>query len=401
MGHARMRVSNLGLVLRYLYENGERSRAALADEVGLSKASITSIVAELAERGLVREGAVSREGRVGRPGTKIEINGSHVCGFGVEINVDYVSATVVDLSGEVRAARTEAMPVPPKPDAVVSVVARVVQDLLAHIKKEGMWSAGVTVAPPGVIDYERGMVRFAPNIQWHDVALVDLLETAIGEGELMVAVENDAKLSAVAAFAESDRDDARDLVFVTGDVGVGAGIISAGRLVRGWSGFSGEVGHMCVHPGGASCRCGRRGCWEMYVGLPVLFNSTPSTSVARDMRVPMVERLAAVRELALSGEPQVQTVLAQITAELITGLSLLTDVLNPKVIVLGGYFGELADYFLTPVQEALNARVLDAGGAVHVERAARGLDAAAMGGAILTLESVLADPMRVPLRSRT
>lgn len=396
-----MRVSNLGLVLRYLYENGERSRAVLADEVGLSKASITSIVADLAERGLVREGAISREGRVGRPGTKIEIDGSHVCGIGVEINVDYVSATVVDLAGEVRATRTVPMPAPPEPESVVAVVAQVVRDLLDLLRGEGMWPAGVTVAPPGVIDYDRGMVRFAPNIQWHDVALVDLLEAAIGNAELMIEVENDAKLSAVAAFAESDRDDARDLVFVTGDVGVGAGIISAGRLVRGWSGFSGEVGHMCVHEGGASCRCGRRGCWEMYVGLPVLLNSTPQTSVARDIRVPMVERLAAVRELANAGEPRVRAVLAQITTELITGLSLLTDVLNPKVIVLGGYFGELADYFLTPVQEALDARVLDAGGIVHVERAARGLDAAAMGGALLALESVLADPMRVPLFSGT
>src|SRR3954462_3049002 len=99
--HLVVRRSNLGLVLRTLRDAGPRSRARLADDTGLNKATVSSLVAELIDRGLVAEGGVERGGAVGRPGVVVELDGRRVCGIGVEINVDYVALIVLDLCGTV------------------------------------------------------------------------------------------------------------------------------------------------------------------------------------------------------------------------------------------------------------------------------------------------------------
>ena len=397
MGHAQMRTSNMGLVLRHLHDHGGRSRASLAAEVGLSKASISSIVAELAERGLVCESRGESQGRVGRPGIEVTIDGRHVCGVGVEINVDYLMACVVDLTGVIRFEHTEPMPPQREPDAVIDALVRIIGGLLKKVADQGLWTAGILIAPPGVIDDATGALIFAPNLGWRNVPLRARLEELLGPSAPPIGLESDAKLSAVAAYAESGHTgDVQDLVFLTGDVGVGAGIIAGGRLVRGWSGFSGEVGHMRVHDAGIVCTCGRRGCWERYVGLPVLLDATPSGSAARDLHLPMSERLEAVRAHMVAGERGVVTAFEEIRAELTLGVAVLVDVLNPQVLVLGGYFSVFADEFAEPLQRALDERSLDAGGRVRVRTTAHGLEAAAVGGALVALERVLDDPSQVP-----
>src|SRR3712207_3011416 len=97
---ATVRRSNLGLVLRHLRDSGPRSRARIAQETGLNKATVSSLVAELAERGLVGTGDVDRDGSVGRPGLIVELDGRGVCGIGVELNVDYAATLVLDLRGD-------------------------------------------------------------------------------------------------------------------------------------------------------------------------------------------------------------------------------------------------------------------------------------------------------------
>lgn len=420
MGHAAMRTSNMGLVLRHLYDSGPRSRATLAAEVGLSKATISTLVGELSARGLVTEGEADRQGRVGRPGIEVAVDGSAVCGIGVEITVEYIAVAIVDLAGQVRASHSVPMPTPEPENAVqipatpptaesragfvpsdpahaLDHVAAQVTRALDIAADEGLWPAGILVAPPGIIDYASGVVRFAPNLGWRNVPLLHELRTRLGVGAPPIGLENDAKLSAVAAYAEMGRDEVQDLVYLTGDVGVGAGIISGGRLVRGWSGFSGEVGHVTVVDGGEQCPCGRRGCWELYVGLGALLAALPEDAPANDPHLPMPERLANVREFLEAENPGVLAAFESIGAQLARGAGLLVDVLNPRAMVLGGYLGYFADVFQEPLAAALEARLIDEGSAVEVMQGLRGLEAAAVGGALVVLDSVLADPTLVPL----
>lgn len=432
IGHAEMRSSNTGLVLRHLYTRGALSRARLAAGTGLSKASVSSIVAELTARGLVEEGAAPRCGGRGRPGTQVAVSNERVCGIGAEINVDYVVVSVMDLAGRARFSRTIPMPYPTDEDSVITALAAVIAEALGEASRLGLWPVGIMVAPPGVIDDEAGAVRFAPNLGWRDVPLVARLRHALravpgraGSVDLdtvPLGVENDAKLAAMAAYfaiagpaaggSPDVRDPAdplgpvpdhpaRDLVYLTGDEGVGAGIMSSGRILRGYSGFSGEVGHMRTHRSDLRCSCGRTGCWELYVGLRVLIAATPEGSAARDRTVPIDQRLAAVRDLLDDGDAQVCAALDQIIEELHGGLEILVDVLNPRVLVLGGYFSWFLDIIVPRVQARLDERILDEGGRVQVTGTPRGLDTAAIGGGLMALDRVLQDPSVVPLLERS
>src|SRR5699024_3025278 len=131
----------------------------------------------------------------------------------------------------------------------------------------GLGGAGGPVRPPGPDGYDGAVVRFASNLGWADVPLGEELARRLGLDHPVLSLENDAKLSALAEAPRLARRGIVDLVYLTGDQGVGAGIIAGGRLIRGWSGFSGEVGHIGVDSAGELCRCGRRGCWETLVGL--------------------------------------------------------------------------------------------------------------------------------------
>lgn len=400
---AQMRATHLGLILRHLRDHGGRSRARLASETGLSKATMTSLIQELVDRGLVSEGSLDRDGTVGRPGLTISLDGRRVGAIGVEINVDYLAVTAVDLTGAV--IRESNAPIAADTlsvEAVIDRIASAVSRVIESLKDAGMTLVALIVAPPGVIDYETGMVRFAPNMGWRDVPLTAELSKRLGPDSPPIHLENDAKLAAVAEFTNYAAKGVQDLLYLTGDVGVGAGIIAGGQLLRGWSGFSGEIGHLPLDPKGRPCSCGRSGCWEKAVGLGAFLDLiSDGADQARDVNLPLEDRMLEVRRRAEAGDSRILTALDEICAGLAQGLSLLVDVLNPEQIVIGGYFAYFGDYLLEPLAEALAKRRMDQGSRVELAMSTLGTNAAAHGGALAGLEEVFTDPTIVPLLATT
>lgn len=398
LDQTHMRAANMGLILRQLQIHGGRSRATLAAETGLSKATTSGLIADLAQRGLVREGEVNRAGAVGRPGLTVSLDGRRVAGLGMEISIDYVVVTVVDLAGRVIRESVTPMDVPRLAvDVVLDRVAAIARRLLESLRSAGYIVVGFTVAPPGVIDYEAGAVRFAPNLGWRGVALAAELADRLGPECPEIQLENDAKLAAVAEYAAYADSEVQDLVYLSGEVGVGAGIIAEGRLVKGWSGFSGEVGHLALGPPDLQCSCGRRGCWELAVGLHhFLRMAGPEGDVIHDSSRSMDDRLEVLHERAAAGDERTLEALGSIAEDLIRGLSVLVDVLNPRIIVLGGYFASFADQLVAPITAALDLRRMDEGSEVIVAASALGLSAASRGGALAALEAVFEDPTSVP-----
>lgn len=380
----------MGVILRHLRDQGPQSRAQLATGTGLSKAAITSLVSALVELHLVREGNVDRQGRVGRPGTEVTLRGDSVWGIGLEINADYLLLSVTDLTGAVIREVTESLsPEEHAPDTLIDRAAAMIRTVLADA--EDTIIGAITVAPPGVIDYQSGLVRFAPNLGWRAVPLVSLLEEALPEVLVPIYLENDAKLSALAAFNVLQGSDVHDLVYVAGDVGVGAGIIADGQLVRGWSGFSGEVGHMLLDANGPACACGRRGCFELYVGLRSFLALLPRDD-PDDAAMALADRLEELRRRMLAGDEAVLRALDVMTGHLVRGMSLIVDVLNPQLIVLGGYFGYFAEHIVPVLSAALEKRQMADSSHADVESSSMGIAAAARGGAQMSLERVFMDP---------
>ncbi|MFJ8388845.1 ROK family protein [Streptomyces sp. NPDC094438] len=392
---ASVRRGNLGLVLRLLRDSGPRTRARIATETGLPKPTITSLVGELIERGLVRERPVERDGSIGRPGCAVEIDGSGIRGIGVEINVDYVSLIALDLRGEVTAERRLVLDVLGSThETVLDATAQLIRQTLDALHQQGIRAVGVTLAAPGVIDLPGGVVRHAPNIGWRDIPAIDALRGRLGPSAPPLRLENDAKLGAIAEYLRASADGIHDLIYVTGETGVGGGIISGGQLLRGAAGFAGEIGHMPLDPTGHRCACGRRGCWETMVGLAALYRlaAEPDDAV-HDLTVDLEQRLAGLLGRADAGDPRMLSALDQVADGLGLGLALLIDVLNPRAVVLGGYFAHLGGYLIDRVRSVVDERVMapEAGGC-QVVLSTLGFTAAARGAAHLALDAVYQDP---------
>ncbi len=398
VAQADMRAANMGLILRHLRSQGGRSRAQLATETGLSKATTSSVIADLAERGLVREGSVVRAGAVGRPGQTVSLDGSGLAGVGLEINVHHAVLTAVNLSGAtIRESITPLDVVRLPQETVFDRTAALLDRMLTSLRDSGILVVGITVAPPGIIDYAAGSLRFAPNLHWRNIPLRAELARRLPPDTPTLRLENDAKLAALAEYERQALRGVHDLIYVTGEVGVGAGIVADGRLVRGWSGFSGEVGHLPLDPTGTPCNCGRRGCWETIVGLPAFLRlAIASGDPLDDPARPLEDRLLELRARADAGDPHTLAALATIASHLADGLSVLVDVLNPKLIILGGYYAHFGQHLVPVVDAALAARLMDEGTATRVTTSRHGSTSSARGGALLALEDVFADPSIVP-----
>jgi len=347
-----VRRHHLSLVLESLLRDGPRSRAALAERIGLTKATMSALVADLLDRRLVTEGEAPR-GRVGRPAVDVAAAGSSVGGLGLEIEVDRVAACVVDLAGDVRVRlRRDGGNRRARPRQVLARVRSVAEQALADAEAAGIRCAGVTLAVPGLVDPSTRALFVAPNLHWLDVDLT-VLDDALG---FVVGVDNEANLGALAELRHGAARGLASFVYVSGDIGIGGGVVIDGSLVRGIHGFAGELGHVVVDPDGPPCACGARGCLEAFVGADA--DASPD----------------------------------QLAAALATALRSVVHLVDPEAVVLGGALAE-PEGVAEAVAERLRIDTL--GGRWRpcaVRRSVLGRYAAAIGAATTVLDAVVADP---------
>ncbi|NAS21353.1 ROK family protein [Herbidospora sp. NEAU-GS84] len=386
-----VRATNLAVVLRFVRENAPCSRADIAASTGLNKATVSSLVADLIDRRLLRETGLT-ENRVGRPATMLVLDGSPYAAVGIEVNVDYLTAVAVDLKGEALLSWRRAFPGGSASSGqAVAGIAGVARRVVTRMTKEARQVLGLTVAVPGLVDLN-GSVRLAPNMGWRDVDLAGDLAKALRDPGFPVLADNDANLGALAELRFGPHVGVRDLVYLTGEIGVGAGLVLDGRLRRGGAGFSGEIGHIEIVPGGPPCHCGRRGCLEVVAGLGALLDRTVPGGVSPAELEPEIDEVV---QRAEAGDPVVLDLLDTLAGNLGRGVGIVANLLNPEVVVLGGYYVKLAPWILARAeQEMLGRSLAPAGGGCRLVVSGLGYGAAALGAAARVLDSV--DSGRLP-----
>lgn len=386
-----VRRANLGVVLRDVASAGSRSRAQIAAETGLTRGTVSSLVAELIVLELLREtGETTSHRGVGRPGVALEL-ADVVVGVGLEVNVDYVAVSVEDLTGAVRYERRsyrENRGSAPHP--VLDRLGEAARTALEAAQDEGLRPVGISVAVPGLVEEASGTVVFAPNLGWEDIPVSSELEDRLG---LPVHVENESNLAALAEHWTGAAVGIDDFVCVFGEVGVGGGVVLGGRLFRGAHGFGGEFGHVSVDPEGQRCACGSRGCVETLVGQESIARAagiSPMTGLSRGLTDELVRR-------AGEGSPNVVRALSDAGRWLGIALASTFNVLDLQAVVLGGCFGPLAPWLVDDVRRTLEERSLAArSGSFDVLPSAFGDGAAVRGAAALSLRHVLDAPWAVP-----
>ncbi|MCX4755393.1 ROK family transcriptional regulator [Kitasatospora purpeofusca] len=393
---ASLRRTNLGVLLRHLRDSGPQSRTHLSTATGLPKATVSVLVADLIERGLVREGELDRAGSIGRPHRMVELDGRRICGIGAEIGADHLTVLALDLCGTVVHEDRRALDVPAlTARAALAEVADLVADCLSAVAGRDMHPIGITLVTQGSVDAASGSVVVATNFGWRGVRAAQELRVRLGRDAPPVLVENDAESGALAEYLAAPGRDVRELVYVTGGIGVGGASISGGKLLRG-----SEIGHMKLDRLDRPCPCGRTGCWEVAVGLQAFLDAAADpTDRVHDLSVDLAERLGDLLDRADAGDARTLAALAGLAGDLALGLSILVDVLNPPRIVLGGYFAVFGRYLVEPAQQILDERrIAPTTERVVVAASTLGLSNAARGGAQLALAGIFQDPSVVPVR---
>ncbi|VXB02488.1 Sugar kinase of the NBD/HSP70 family, may contain an N-terminal HTH domain [Nocardioides sp. AX2bis] len=384
-----LRRANTSVVLRSLRDHGPASRAALAARTGLSKATVGVIVAGLEAAEVVAPASAEVPPARGRPSRPVALTGRDHLGVGFELNVDYVAASVVDLSGHERLATTR----PVERGRGLADLGRLAGEVADTLSRSGGGAGGArvvgaTVALPGLVRGDERTVAWTPNLHLPDDEPARTVSEALGDtlgSGVTVRVGNDADCAARAEARHGAAQQVGHALYITGTVGIGAGILEDGRPLRGGAGFAGEVGHLPLAGPDARCGCGRTGCWEAAVGLHAMLAAVGMP----ELETPLASAEAvAVRARTDAG---VRRGLAQVGHELGVGLSVLVNVLDPEVVVLGGYFAVLGDDVLDPARVALDALLASP---VQVRPELRpgrlGIAAAALGAAERSLEPVFA-----------
>jgi predicted NBD/HSP70 family sugar kinase len=395
---ATVRRLNLSLLLNNLAAGGARSRARLADDTGLTKATVSSLVAELIDRGLVMEGTVDRSG-LGRPGRAVELDPGGVRFLGIELQVDYITGMVLDLRGTVLARQRLGRSMAELgPARALGEVADVARSLVAEADSRVDQVQSLHLAVPGLIDADAGMLALAPNLHWRDIDIVHTLMGRLQWNDARIGVDNDANMGAIAHYAVGDASRTQNLLYIAGAVGVGAGMIVDGRIVRGSAGFAGEVGHIAVGSPDRLCGCGRRGCWETAVSLSALLAAVAGDDgAAPEPATDLSARLVQIKRRAAAGERRVLSALDEQAHWLGIGLSVLANILNPDTFVLGGHFSVLRDYYREPALAELRSRLL-AGSGSRVEFSDLEFEAASLGAAHAGIAQLMADPTLARIR---
>ncbi|GLW54369.1 ROK family transcriptional regulator [Kitasatospora phosalacinea] len=385
-----VRQHNLGALLRHVHFEGPTSRTVLAAELGLNRSTILGLVGDLAAAGLVREELPQETGRAGRPSLVVSPEPARAHVLAVDIGVERLSTALVGLGGVFLDRREHPWSdgQPQDPAEVAALLAGSAREMLARTP-DGSTCVGVAAAVRGLVRHPDGLVGLTPNTGWKGVDLAGALTDRLRPG-VPVLVANEANLGALAEHRRGIGRGSRNLVYLHGEIGIGAGVIAAGELLRGERGYAGEVGHLTVNPHqGRPCGCGARGCLEAEAGERALLEAA-----GRDGRSTGAEAVRAVVAAADLGDVTARAALHRVGDWLGIGIASLANLLDPELVVLGG---TLRDVFLgsaAQVRSRINTNALAAvREGLRLRVSELGDDTVLIGAAELAFSELLARPL--------
>lgn len=399
-----LRDLNLEVVFQHILGAGSPiSRTELATATGLTRPTITRIAEELLAGRLITEKGVTHNGRAGRPRVGLTLSDRGPAGLGLDIRADGLATCVVDLTGTVRHLTFAPMPYTGRDaGAVLGELTRMGREAIEAVMVKELTVVTATLAVPGPVD--GGVVRIAPALGWRDVDA----GTFLADLGVPCVVDNEANLAALAELYAGD-DPLGSFLYVSGGLGIGAGIVLDGTLMRGARGWSGELGHVTVEPEGAACACGSRGCLETYASTGAILGALPGATNRTDAlegAVPHdvvpggaggifegINPDSVITTRAEAADPAALAALDRAGSALGIALSGAVNVLDLDTVLLGGSFALLSSWLTDSVCAEIDRRVLTASWSpVTVRPALLGPDAAVIGAALTSIDQIRRRP---------
>lgn len=391
-----VRPLNRAAMLGHLRRHGPTTRGMLARRLKLSNSAVTNVAAELLSEGVLvdRMPADGGSTRLGRPSTELAIDASSRHVIGVQVGVGIVRAGVCDLLGEVVARTEETFEVSTDPASASKAIVRALRRLVRRRSANDL--LGIGVGAPGPVDAARRVNLMAINLGWTDVHFADELEAAFG---VPTVVDHNIRAMALAEARFGRWKGVESLAFVYVGSGVGAGLVMNGEAYGGGILGVTEFGHLSVAPGGPLCVCGNRGCLEAVASEPALAKAVLAAAKGRGgarLRSALEAGEAPTRALltaAAGGDPVARAIVDRFVDDLVSGLVSLANLLNPELIVVGGYLAAAEDELLPLIRDALQAHAFPMlRSSIRVESTSFGLHSGIVGAATVALERLFYEP---------
>lgn len=382
--HRQTRRSNLGLVLRTVYESGPLSRADVARTTGLTRTTVSELI-----EGLIGDGLVAEVGTGPSTGGKAPIllrvppDARQL--VGVDVDRDRMRGAVIDLHGDVYARESRDLRGRDGEAALQELEALVT----ALAKSAARPLVGVGIGTPGLIEQPAGRVRWAVGLAWHDIPVGERLAALTG---LPTVVVNDSQASAMAEWVFGDHAGSTAMVVVKVGIGIGAGIVIGGRVYTGDDSGAGEIGHTRVTDDGPGCRCGSSGCLETVASLRAVLERArqhaddPPGSVLAGTPVTFETLLAAFH----AGDRLARRIVLEAAAPLGRVLAAMIGTLGVRDLVLIGPMTEFGPAWLEAVRsEARRSALPLLVERSHIHFGRTGDDAVVLGAAAMLMTSEL------------
>lgn len=350
-----IRRMNAVSALNQLRRGGPMSRAQIAERLGLTRATVSNIVADLIGVSLVTESEFE-EGGLGRRGMLLELNPACGSMIAVELDIDRVAVVLANVGmdflwrGEVALARNVS------PEEGMRSALELVEEAMEEGESRLLRCLGICVAWAGLVERKSGELALGPTSGWAGVAIKQNWEARFG---VPVFVENEAHAGAIAAHHLGEPRGEADLIYLSLGVGLSAGVFVDGELLRGRQGFAGQVGHVPFVAGGELCGCGKCGCWVTEIGASGVLRKLERAGVGfgagEGGDLGWIERIC---DLAAAGDERVLAALAEEGRQIGEGLVQLVQVFNPSRVVIGGHLRRLVKLCEGEIRRALEAGVL-------------------------------------------
>ena len=369
-----LRQMNRLTVLRLLRKFGPITKPALAEYSRISRPTITRLVDELVEQGLAEcTGMAMPTANGGKPGALYRFNAEGVQSAGVFLTVDTIRVALVNGSGRVLGSLERQLGLDRRPEPVIHVIVKALQELLASQHVPLTQLLGIGVGVPGLTSIAMGVVHFAPHFpQWQDVPVRDMLKAHLG---IEVWVDNDCHVQALAERYFGSGQTCTDFVTVESGIGVSAAFYLQDTLYRGVGETAGEIGHMTIQEDGPLCECGNRGCWEtlasttwmieqIYRSEQATWLTLPARASAEDgsankLGPDIVKMLAyTLFRAAQEGQAEAIELVRQHATHFGVGLATIINALNPQRIIIWGDSMNGGDLFLETVRTVVKQRAL-------------------------------------------
>lgn len=391
-----VKAHNIKAILLALLNTEYLSRVHLAQLTGLSTTTITNLISELIEQGIVTEEGTEKTSQpptVGRPRTALRLVPDARFAIGIHIGIGSIRVSIADLRANLSEIHSLAHPLESSPEEVFQDVSKLVDHAIKASRLDIAQLVGVGIGASGLVDPSTGVNLIAPNLGWRNVPIQDICCAQLG---LPICVDNNVRAMALGEAMFGGGRDIHTLAFVYARIGVGAGFIMDGNLYRGIGAGAGEIGHMTMIPeGGAPCRCGNNGCLETLVSEPVILKQAEEIARQNPQGV-LAKRLVngkpfsieQIFEAARDGDHDIQTIIDQKARYMGIALANLVNIFNPEAIVLGGIFSQGDDLFLPGIEATMQERSFaDLGKRVQLHTASFGRNAGVVGAAALALNA--------------